>query len=325
MPYMTANSYFGLGKETTVGTAVNPSTWTPIGSPKVTTGLKWLDDSDFRGSPVMHYDQVAGVRSDQFSGKTYLYADVFPQLIKAALGGTDTVASVAAGASTHTIGLLNSPTTGSQSPSYTVWNNSVDGQYQLTGSRLVDLSISFSADAAAEASFSFACNPASVVASVSGAPVESTQVFVPGWDVAASIGGSVVAVVESGTLDIKRSTAAIHTIGQQAPYSNFQGPLEVSGSLKFVVEANQNFFANALTTAQSALVLKFIDPASSTGNFIQFTMSEVQLEDPIIDQSKAYISLDTKFVATANTTDSGGSPLYSPIQTITRNGVSTAY
>ena len=315
MPYMTANSYFGLAAEATYGTAASISTYTPIGSPKVVTGLKWLDDSDFRGSPVMHYDQVPGVRADKFEGKTFMYTDVYPNLIRAVLGGTDSVAS-----SVHTIGVLNSPNTGSQAPSYTIINNSVDGTYQLTGARIIDMALSFNADAAVETSFSFAGNVASVVASAT--VNESTQHLIPSWNCSASIGGASVAVVEAATLDIKRNTAPIHTLGQQGPYNNFQGPIEVSGTFKFVVEAGEQYFNQALTRQQQALTLKFTDPV--TNYYVQFQMSAVQLEEPVIDQSKAYISLDTKYIAVANTTDAVGGG-YSPIKATIYNNIATAY
>lgn len=315
MPFMTANSFWGLAKEGTYGTAASISEYSPIGSPKVTPTLKWLDDSDFRGSPVMHYDQVPGVRADKFEGKTFMYSDTYPNLIMAALGGPDNYA-----ASVHTIGVLNSASTGSQAPSYTIVNNSVDASYQLTASRLIDMSISFAADAAVETTFSFAGNPASVVASVSPTN-ESSQHFVPAWDVAASINGASVAVVESGTLDIKRNTAPIHTIGQQGPYNNFQGPLDVMGQLVLVVEQGEQYWADALTRDQMPLTLQFNDPAS--GAYIQFQMSKVQLEDPVIDQAKEYVSLQTKFTAVANTID--GIVGYAPIKATVFNGVTSAY
>src|ERR1700685_3416929 len=108
MPLLTANSLAGWAVESVYGVAASIGTYTPVTSPKVTPNLTWLDDSDFRGSPVMHYDQVPGVRYDGFSGKTYLYSDVFPNLVRAALGSTDTVASVGPSLWTHTIGLNNS-------------------------------------------------------------------------------------------------------------------------------------------------------------------------------------------------------------------------
>ena len=311
---MVANSYWGIATESTYGTAASVSTFTPIGSPKVTPTLKWLDDSDFRGSPVMHYDQVPGVRHDMFSGKTFMYTDVYPNLIRAALGGTDSVSS-----SVHTIGVGNFPNQGSQAPSYTIINNSVDNTYQITAARLVDMAISFAADAAVETTFSFTGNISSTVASVTAN--ESTQHLIPSWNCSASIGGASVAVVESASLDIKRSTAPIHTLGQQGPYQNFQGPLEVTGKMAFVVESGETWYNNALTRYEQPVILKFTDPA--TGYYVQFQMSAVQLENPVIDQSKAYLSLTSDFTAVANTTDAITG--YAPILATISNNVATAY
>ena len=314
MPYMVANSYWGIATESTYGTAASVSTFTPIGSPKVTPTLKWLDDSDFRGSPVMHYDQVPGVRHDMFSGKTFMYTDVYPNLIRAALGGTDSVSS-----SVHTIGVGNFPNQGSQAPSYTIINNSVDATYQITAARLVDMAISFAADAAVETTFSFTGNISSTVASVTAN--ESTQHLIPSWNCSASIGGASVAVVESASLDIKRSTAPIHTLGQQGPYNNFQGPIEVTGKMAFVVESGETWYNNALTRYEQPVILKFTDPA--TGYYVQFQMSAVQLENPVIDQSKAFLSLTSDFTAVANTTDAITG--YAPILATISNNVATAY
>lgn len=319
IPFLTANSYWGLAPETTYGTAASISTFNPIGSPKISPTIKWLDDSDFRGSPVMHYDQVPGVRNDKFDGKTFMYTDTYPHLVRSVLGGTDTVASVGPSLWTHSIPLLNSANTGSQPPSYTIINDSVNGTYQITACRAVDMAIAFSAEAAVETTFSFEGNISTSVASVT--VNESAQHFVPSWNCSASIGGASVSVIESASLDIKRNATPIFTIGQQGPYQNFAGPIEVSGSLVVVVESGESYYANALTRDQQKVILQFTDPA--TGYYVQFTMSAVQLEDPIIDQSKSYISLQSKFTAVANTSDTTNG--YAPISALISNGVSTAY
>ncbi len=236
-PLMSANSYWSLAKEATYGTvaSVGPgnaaSVWTPINSPKVTPGVKWLDDGDFRGSPVTIYDNVAGVYMAQFDGKTFTYTDTYPSLLVAALGSTDTVASVGPSLYTHTIGLNNSPNTGSQSPSYTIYNDSVDATYMMAASRLDSLSVAFAADAAVENTFTFKCNQPQTVASVSNVP-ESVQHIIPAWNCSASIGGSAVSVVESFQLDIKRNTSQVYALGSQSAVSNFQGPISVTGKVK---------------------------------------------------------------------------------------------
>jgi len=317
---MTANSFLGLAKETTYGTAASVSTFTPVSGPKLTPTLKWINDPDFRGSPVGSYDQVPGVRNDDYDGKIFMYDDIYPNVLMGILGGPDAVASVTASTWTHTIGVLNSASTGSQMPSYTVVNNSVNATYQITGARAVDLSVAFTADAAVETTLKYEGNISTTIT----APTvnETTAHLVPAWSCSASLGGASVAVIESGTLDIKRGTAPIFTLGQQGPYNNFAGPIDVTGTLVFVMEAGETNYANALTRDPQQLILQFTDPATS--NYVSFQMDSIQLESPTIEQSKAFISLNTKFTAIANTTDqtSGG---YSPIKTVTLNAVSAAY
>lgn len=321
MPFMSANAYFGLAAEAVYGTAASVTTFTPMdNSSKVTAKVTWLNDADFRGSPVGSYDQVPGVRSDEFAGKSYLYNDVFPQLVRAALGSSDTVASVGPSTWTHTIGLQNQANTGSQMPSYTVWADTVDATYQLTASRLSDLSLTFASNAAVESSFTFMGNIYSVVASV--AANESTQHLIPAWNCAASIAGASVAVIESGSLDIKRNTAPIYTLGQQGPYNNFAGPIDVSGKFVFIVEAGEQFQANALTRDEQQLILQFTDPVTS--NSITFTSSATQLENPQIDLSKNYVTLAFDAYMVGNLTDTVTTG-YSPIKCVVKNNVSTAY
>jgi hypothetical protein len=236
------------------------------------------------------------------------------------LGGVDAVASVSASVWTHTIGLINQPNTGSQPPSYTLLLDSVDNTYQITAARAVSLSLSFSADAVVEASLDYTGNISTTVASVS--VNESAQTFIPAWGCAASISGASVAVVEKMTLDIKRGTAPIFTLGSQGPYNNFAGPCGVTGSLTFVIEAGEPYYAEALTHSQVPMVLQFIDPV--TNYFLQFTMSKVQLMDPVVDLGAAFVTLDAKFEAIANTTDAIY-PGFSPIQFLAKNGISQAY
>ncbi len=321
MPLMTANSFAGWAPETTYGVAASIGTLTPVDSPKVTPGVVWLDDSDFRGSPVKHYDQVQGVFKASYSAKTFTYTDVYPHLIRAALGGVDTTASVGPGLFTHTIGLINAPNLGSQPPSYTVINTSVDANYQMLASRLNTLSVSFSAEAAVENTFEFICNQPTTVASVSPANV-SNQHLVPAWNCAASLGNISSTVLESVQLDIKRSTSQIFTLGSQSAYNNFAGPLEVSGKISFVAEQGETVWSNALIRALQVLTLGLTDPI--TNYSITYTMSATQLENPVITQSKAYVEVMTDFICTADLVDAVY-PGYSPLKVVVKNGISSAY
>lgn len=325
LPLMSANSFFGMVVETTYGASVSPTILTPINSPKVTPGVTFLDDSDFRGSPVMHYDQVPGVAKATYSGKTFTYTDVFPNLLRSALGSVDAVASVGPSLWTHTIGLQQQPNTGSQAPSYSLWNDSVDATYLMTASRLSTLGVSFAADAAVENTFEFITNlpvqlPTS--ASVSSSP-SSIQHLIPAWNCAASLGGVASTVVEQVSLDIKRNTAPIFTLGSQSAASNFQGPLEVSGKINLIVQQGETYWANSLVRFQQQIILNLVDPV--TGYGILFQMSACQIENAMIDQSKNFVAIEADFTAVANTTDCIVPNTYSPIKTVSTNNVSAAY
>jgi len=321
LPLLSANSYFGLAAESTYGTAASIASMTPVNSPKVTPGVKWLMDTDFRGSPVMNYDNIAGVYQASYDMKTYCYTDVFPNLLRAALGSSDTVASVGGGNYTHTIGLNNSPNTGSQSPSYTIINDSVDATYQMVASRLDSLNISFAADAAVEATTSWKVNQPTVVASVSATP-STVQHLIPAWNCSASIGGVAVYVVENWALDIKRNTNQIFALGAQSSVSNFQGPIEVSGKTTFIVQQGETYWANALTRDQQVVSFTLTDPF--TGFSILFQSSTTQLESPVINQGKNYVELDLNFTCIGNTTDTVTFG-YSPMKTVVTNNIAAAY
>jgi len=310
---LVANGYAGFALETTRGSAAAVSTFTPIGDPKVEPKITWLDDSALRGSPTMHYDQVPGVRVDNYSAKEFWYWDQSPARIRAALGSTDSVT-----ASVHTIGLANVPQTGSQPPSYTIINDSVDNTYQMTGSQLSDFTLTLGADAAVELASTWVTAPYTTVASVSA--VETAAHLAPAWNCTASIGGSSVAIIENFELDIKRNAAPIFTLGTQAPYRQWASAIDVSGKLTLVVEIGINYNAQALTRNEQLLQLQITDPVTSYYSYFQ--MSAAQLENPVITVGKSYLTLEADFVAVANTTDAVNSG-FSPILTKTFNPIAS--
>lgn len=326
MPYLSVNRFLGLGKETARGTAATPGIWVPIDdNPSLTPQLKWLPDKELRGSPVEQYDDVPSTRHDEYSCKGNVFADTFPALIEALLGGADTVSGTAA-PYTHVIGLANVASTGSQPPSYTIIDSdniteTGGAAKQITAGQSAELSVEFSADGALTWSTKLLGNPFTQVA-VPSSPSWSTEVFMPAWSGTISIGGTTSDVVVSGSIDMKRSTDAIFTIGTQGPYRLWAGPLEVTGKFTFIAEANDTTFTNALARQQQVVTLTFTDPVSS--HSVEFQMSDVQLTDPKVTSDKAYEEITANFVANANTTDAtaGG---YSPIKFTATNAQQTDY
>ena len=323
--YMVANSYAGLGIEGTRGTASSNIKWTPIMAPQVTPGLKWLRDEHMRGSAASSYGMVAGVRADTYDFKGYAFSDTIGVPLVGILGNQ---AISGAGPYTHTIGLANAISTGSQPPSITIQDDDGANPFQILGAQVQNIQVKFGAEAALEYQCKLIGNPATIMGS---APTStfSSETFIPGWDVSVTIGGSSSALLIDGDMTLDRGTASIFTGGTQAPRYNFAGPLKVDGRLRFVVEANDPIMTTAGSTGGTAntqgtqaVVLTFTEPATS--HTVAFTMSAVQFFEPSRKRDKSYVEVETKFEALANSTDAvaGG---FAPIKTVLSNSVAAVY
>lgn len=352
--------------------------------------VTWLPDESLRGSPADTYGNVAGIRHDTYDAKGDAYLDTFPNILRAALGSTDTVAtaptnttltaSCAAGATTisctttiavgkwfsldtgaliethrcasvtgsgpfivtptfpiinahasaavvtgltgHALSLLNAATTGSQPPSYTITDFDGAVARQLADGQLDSLSLDFATGTSLAWTAKYLANPFTNVATPTTESF-STELFVPGYSCTVAIGGVVSTVVVSGSVAITRNTVAIETANnaQQIPYRIFAGPIGVTGKLTFVVESGDTTLVIGTTSAKQVMDLIFTNPQD--GNQLVLQMSQVQLQDPKINRGKAYVEVDTNFVAEANATDALLG--YAPIAAFVANAQTAAY
>jgi len=333
-PFLTANSYLGMVIETTEGTLPTSGTsyWLPVTTPQITPNQMFLRDEALRGSPTTVYDQVAAVRHDEFEFKTFLFADTFPVLLRSILGGTDT--KTGSGPYSHTIKVLNSPSTGSQPPTYSILDFDGANYFTVTGAQADTLGITFGADAAAEATVKYMGNP---YTSYTSAPTVfatqslSAEHLIPAWNTVVSIGGTTYTNVSTGEISINRKTQPIFTLGTQAPYNLFAGPIEVTGKFTFVINSTADVFstgsgAYGLTRSPEAIVVTLTDPndqTSSTNHSVAFTMSAAQIHSIKRTRGKEYTELEVEFTANANQTDSATG--YSPIQATVINATSLSY
>ena len=318
--YAISNAYWGIGLETTQGTAVNSSSngFVPLMDPKWTPKVTWIDDKGTRGSAVDMYDQVPGVRHDEFSFKANMYPNLMPWFFTAALGSADTI-STGGPPYTHTIGLQNDQV-GSQPPSYTL--NYFDGGTlrTLPGQVMSDLSLSFAVDADVQVTGTYMGWAEQEGTAITSTNTPTAQHLVPSWSVGLQIGTAASAVYVSAQIDIKRNTQVINTIGQQGPHLVFAGPAAVSGKISAVFEAGDPTFANALVRSQNKYVFTFTEPVSTDTIVVQ--MDNVQLEDPVLNVGKEYLTIDSNFRAVPNTTDMVTTG-YSAIKTVTTNQISS--
>ena len=332
--FLTANSYLGMVIETTEGTLPTTGTayWLPVTSPQITPQQMFLRDEALRGSPTTVYDQVQGVRHDEFEFKTYLFADTFPVLLRSSLGGADT--KTGSGPYTHAIKVLNNPATGSQPPTYSILDFDGANYFTVSGAQCDTLGITFGAEAAAEVTVKYLGNP---YVSYTSAPTVfatqslSTEHLIPAWDTALTIGGTSYNNVTTGEISIARKTQAIFTLGTQAPYNLFAGPIEVTGKFTFVVSSTSDVFstgssAYGLTRSPEAISITLTDPndaTSGTQHSVNFTMSAAQIHSVKRTRGKEFTELEVEFTANANSTDA--STGYAPIQATIINSTSASY
>ena len=334
--FLVANGTAGWVKEVTPGTTPGTGTvfFIPVIDPVINPMQLFLDDAALRGSPVGLYDMVQGVRHDEFDHKSYVYADTFPVYVKALLGGTDTVTATTTSYS-HSIPLLNAATTGSQPPSYSICVFDGANYLIVPGARASSLNLTFGAEAAAECTLKWSGNPYADSTSAPApftSPSYSAEHPIPAWNATISMAGSSLAYISSGELTIDRKTAPIFTMGTASPYTNFVGPIEVSGKFTAVVATNADPFSIsttagfALTRAPKAVVITLTDPNdinTAIHDSISFTMTDVQFTDPKRVKGKDYLELEVAFKAEGDTTDAASG--YSPIIATLVNGVSAAF
>ena len=335
MAFLSANSYMGLVVETTRGTLPTGGTpvYIPVTSPQVTPNQTFLRDEALRGSPVMTYDQIQGVRNDEYEGKFYLFADTFGNLVKSIMGGADSV-SDNAGSYTHDLLLLNDSSIGSQPDSYSILDFDGANYFTITGAQGDSINLTFGAEAAADATVKFFGNP---YTSYTTAPAPftslslSTEHMIPAWDTTITVGMSTLNYIQTGELKLERKTAPIFTMGNQAPYQNFAGPIEVTGKFTAVVDSNADMWstgsgAEALTYSPQTVSITLTDPNdthNSINDSITFIMDNVQFHTVKRVRGKEYTEVEVEFTANANVSDAITG--YSPIVVQIINGISTPY
>lgn len=348
--FLTSNTLVGLAPEATRGTAATTGyVYLPVESPQVSPMQRFLADTGLRGAPTMNYDQVQGNRHDEYDFKTYLYADTFPNLLTAILGGNDLKSG--SGPYTHVIAPYLNTANGSQPQSYTIVDFDGANYFQMAGAQASDMTVTFGAEKAADVTAKFIANPyASATSAPTGfSPSFSTEHMIPGWDVSVTIGGTAsgqtvtggttITYVQEGEIKIDRKTAPIFTVNTtNGPRQNFAGPIELTGRLLMVVDSNADPFstgssAYALTRSPQPLVVTLTDPNDSTSgtpHSISFQMSQAQFQEVKRQRGKAYTEVEVTFTCNANANDIAGSSTthdttYSTVRTTTVNAQSAAY
>lgn len=310
----SVRSYLGIAKETTKGTAVAPTDYIPVMASKIkpVDVIDPLYDEGLRGSIVKNYAYIQGRERSTFDFGGPAFPDTFGYVLQGIMGQVTT-----AGASapyTHTINLLNASATGAdaQPVAFTLTDFYAADVRAYAGCQFHDLTLNFSSEGMLEYDAK-ATGWASASASTP-TPSFSTVLPQPVWIGTVSIGGSAVSYTTEGSITVSRPVTPIYGISNtQNPYQVFLGAMEVTGSLRFVMENNTEL-TRFLTNTQPALVLTWAQGAGASATQIKATITKGAYVAAAIDRSKDFVEIAVDINGIANTTDAGASGGYGPIK-----------
>jgi hypothetical protein len=315
----SVRSYLGIAKEATKGTVVAPTDFIPVAK----DNLKPVDlvdplyDTGLRGSNVVNYNYIQGRTRSTFDFGGAVFADTIGYSIAGLLG---TVATTGASAPfTHTISLENSLTSDVdvQPISYTLTDFYAVDVRSYPGCQFSDFSLKFNADGMLEYDAKTTGWASTTVADPT--PTFSTVLPTPVWRGTVSIAGASVATAMEGNIDMTRAATPIYGISNtQNPYQIFLGPLEVTGSIKFVME-NDSQLLNFLNNSQPAISLDWAYGSGATQVQISATITKGAYTAAVIERGDDFVSVTIELNGQANTTDAGSTGGYAPIKWVLKN------
>ena len=315
----SVRSYLGIAKEVTKGTVVAPTDFIPVAK----DNLKPVDlvdplyDTGLRGSNVVNYNYIQGRSRSTFDFGGAVFADTIGYSIAGLLGSVATTGASAP--YTHTISLENSLTSDVdvQPLSYTLTDFYAVDVRSYPGCQFSDFSLKFNADGMLEYDAKTTGWASTTVADPT--PTFSTVLPTPVWRGTVSIAGASVATAMEGNIDMTRAATPIYGISNtQNPYQIFLGPLEVTGSIKFVMD-NDNELLRFLNNSQPAIVLDWAYGSGASQVQISATITKGAYTAAVIERGDDFVSVTIELNGQANTTDAGSTGGYAPIKWVLKN------
>jgi hypothetical protein len=315
----SVRSYLGIAKEVTKGTAVTPTDFIPVAKDSLAPAdiIDPLYDTGLRGSNVVNYNYIPGRKRSTFDFGGAVFADAIGYPLAGLMGGCNTTGASAP--YTHTISLLNSTTSNVdvQPISYTMTDFYAVAVRRFPGCQFSDFTLKFNADGMLE--YDTKTTGWSSSTTTDPTPTFSTVLPTPVWQGTVSIGGSSVSTAMEGSIEMKRAVTPIYGISQtQDPYQVFLGGLEVTGTIKFVMETDAEL-TRFLTNTQPAIVLNWAYGTGASAIQIQATLTKGAYTAATVSRGDDFVSVTINLNAQSNTTDDGASGGYAPIKWVIQN------
>jgi len=313
----SVRSYLGIAKEVTPATPVAAADFIPISkdSFKPVDIIAPLYDTGLRGSMVENYTYIQGRRHTEIDVAGPVFADTIGYWLGGILGSVATTGTSAP--YTHTISLKNATSGDAQPTSFTLTDYYVAGNRYYPGCMVTEFSMTFNSEGMLEYTTKLMGHPSTTtsVASPSFSAVTPTAV----WRGAVTIGGSSIGYTTDGTITMTRKAEAIFGINTaQGPYEVFVGAIDVTGSLTFVME-NDDELTRFLSNTQPALTFTWSQGAGASATQVAFTVTKGAYTTASIDRSGDHVSISIDLTGIANTTDAGSTLGYAPIKWTLQN------
>jgi Phage tail tube protein len=315
----THRSYLGIAKESTKGTAVQPTDFIPVTASK----LKPVDligelyDQGIRGSLITNYNYIPGRKYSTFDFGGPAFADTFGYVLGGILGDVST--SGASAPYTHTFAIKNATGTAAdaQPTAFTLTDFYAANVRAYPGIQIHDVSLKFTSDGLLD----YDAKGTGFISSTASTPTPSFSSVLPTptWYATVSIGGSSISNSVEGSIDMARPVTPIFGISNtQNPYSVFLGALETKGTIRFVMEADTEL-TRFLSNTQPAITINWSQGTGATATQIQATISKGAYVATMIDRSKDYVEIEITLNAQGNTTDVGTTSGYGNIKWTLQN------
>lgn len=315
----SVRSYLGIAKEVTKGTIVAPTDFIPVAkdSLKPQDIVDPLYDTGLRGSNVLNYAYIQGRTRSTVDFGGAVFADTIGYGIAGLLGSVATTGASAP--YTHTISLKNSLTSDVdvQPISYTLTDFYAVDVRSYPGCQFSDFSLKFNADGMLEYDTKTTGWASSTVSDPT--PTFSTVLPTPVWRGTVNIGGTQVSTAMSGNIDMSRPVTPVYGISNtQNPYQVFLGPLEVTGKITFLMEADTEL-TRFLNNTQPAIVLNWSYGTGASLVQIQATISKGAYTAAMIERGEDFVQVSIDLNGQSTTTDAGATGGYAPIKWVLQN------
>lgn len=313
MAFSKFSTFVGIGKETTLGTAVAPDLYLPVTDAKPEDLPSYVADTGMRGSAVEAYNEIRTQGNGTYEIDGPVYMDTIGIPLLAVLGSEDVTGTSAP----YTHAFAGNNTSTMQPPTWTISDYNGNNTRQFPGAMCSQLEFTYSADALLSYKAMWSTFPSTTTTS----PTEtfSTNKATAGYVGVLKFGGTQATNVESGTLTISRAVNVVKGItGTTDPATIFGGAVSVTGQFTAIYDANAetDYLAAMLAGDSTTFDLKFTNGSDS----LEFVCTDALFTKAPISRGKDYIEITVDFTAVANTTDAntaGGG--YSPIKATLTN------